>query len=271
MIKSTINILLGITLSFQLFGYSSLVDFHPNAMPTKTTPSPEIAEIIPTAGVDFYTDRTMWANGCPVSTALVLEDFSSSLVPDDNVCLNMEIPWSTTANSCFGEGDLSSGYSLTTEDGQGLILFTQGGPFSLTSNAVGPSDPEDRDLSINFSTPVNSVSFDLLSPEEDADFRVEVFGASGLLDIEGVSVAAGSSAFVGAIAAENITRIVIEDIESSGYAQLISNLSFDLCTAAPTTAEPIPTIGEWGIICLGLLIITFGLVAVKKTSILTAQ
>ena len=219
--------------------------------------------VIPAAGTDFFMDASTLSSACPVSTALTTETWSNTLVTPGNLGFCDLILSSQTNDACFAPGGIVEGVELTTNNLGGFVVLGTGA-FGVPSPGVGPVAFAD-DLVITFTQPVNSASFELIWPLGTGveDFSVEVFGASGSLGSTIITSNGVIPVFLGTLASENITSIVISDM-GGGFGELLTSLSFDLCEEAPEDVAPIPTMGEWGLMVLGIMLLIFGLVAVNQ-------
>jgi len=221
---------------------------------------------IPASGVDFFTGATLLADACPLSTALVMENFASSLVPPNSVLGCSFLPLSSTSNDgCYAPGDLEEGFELTSNDAGGdgpdMVIVTTGF-LGVPVDVVGANSFID-DVILNFAQPVNSFSFELINPIGTgiSDFIVEVFGASGSLGTLPVTSNGNTPVFIGGLASEPITSVELQDVTPSA-AGLIGNLTFDLCEEG--MVEIVPTMGEWGVICLSIGLLIFSVIAFKE-------
>jgi len=221
------------------------------------------ALVIPTSGVDFYTDAAMLSAACPTSTAFTTEMWASTIVAPNSVITCSDIISSTTNDACFTAGSVVPGFELTSDGAGGppidqVILTT--GFLGVTSDVVGPNTFADNAI-INFTVPTNLASFEFVTPfNVGEDFTVEVFGASGSLGTTTVTSDGLTPVFFGALASEDITSITMTSVNAD-IGELFSAISFDLCTES---AEAVPTMGEWGVICLSLGLLIFSVVAFKE-------
>lgn len=222
------------------------------------------AQVIPGDGIDFYTDAALWSGACPVSTSLTSESWSNTLLGPNSVLGCDLILNNLTNDGCFAPGGIVAGIELASIDFTGTVIATTGF-VGVPSNAVGPNNFVDNAV-INFTLPANSVAFEFITPlDVPTDFIVEFFGASGSLGVATVTSNGNTPVFFGAIASENITSIVFDD-QGMAAAELFTNISFDLCEEEPeeVVVAPIPTMGEWGLMVLGIMLLIFGLVAVNQ-------
>ena len=261
------NVIATLTLVLLYFASSAQTNWSEAAQMDNLTLNPgteraPVTSVIPEAGVDFFMDAATLSSACPVSTALTTETWSNTLTTPGNLGFCDLILSSQTNDACFAPGGIVEGIELTTNNFGGFVVLGTGA-FGAPSPAVGPLAFAD-DLVITFTQPVNSASFEFIWPlGPAADFSVEVFGASGSLGSAVVTSNGATPVFVGALASENITSIVISDM-GQVLGELLTSLSFDLCEEAAEDIAPIPTMGEWGLMVLGIMLLIFGLVAVNQ-------
>ncbi|WP_235296577.1 hypothetical protein [Portibacter marinus] len=215
--------------------------------------------VIPASGVDFYMDQVMFNDGCSISNAPVAEDFTSSRIGPNNIsdgCLGSISD--TSDDACYAPGDVQSGFTLTPTEDDYVVLGT--GSLGAPSYAAGPNTFTDNTI-FSFTSSVNAVSFELITPfAASAVFTVEVFGASGSLGSTNINSNGNTPVFLGMIASEDITQILVTNTTDTG--ELFTSLTFDSC--ADFT---VPTLGQWGAIILGLLLIIFSFSLAKSRNL----
>ena len=229
------------------------------------------ARPIPQAGVDFYVDKSAWEAACSASESLsltsVTEDFQNTLVPPNSVVTCGTILNDTTNDACYTPGSVVSGFTLDAFGGNLVVLGDEFFGPSIPA-MVGPNSFDDN-FNITFSVPVNAGCIEyregIMPP--GAIFDVELFGASGSLGLFGGTSNGIDAATVCFIASENVESITVLDFGAGG---LLSELTFGQCEEIEIV-DAIPTMGEWGLMCLGLLFKILGVVSVRqKVTVLEA-
>jgi hypothetical protein len=204
----------------------------------------------------YYTDRTAFQAANP---GLPLEDFESSpVLPGDlEYC---DEPINDVSNNCFIAGDLIPGFSLSTFEGIRagcsvdecpMVILGAGLIGGNTDIVVGPNYLNDTYL-ITFDPPVSAAGMDFFSTGET--FDIVITDGNGMTTMT-TAAASLTGTFWGVECPEMVASIQL--ISSIGVSELIDNLEFGV------NAPPIPTIGEWGIICLSILLMIGGLLAFR--------
>lgn len=185
---------------------------------------------------------------------LAFEDFEGG-IPPALVSVCTEPVNSASNDACYTPGDLVSGFNITSTDGSGVATVD---PSLLGAPSVV--------IGANFFPQSTVVSFSAADIEAVAmevtllgagNVTLTIAGNSGVLGTVPVTVTVGGSmSFIGLIAPEPITSIIIDG--DGGTAELIDNLYFG--TAGPPPV--IPSLNWYG---LALLMIT--LFAVVRTKV----
>jgi len=260
--KHTLFIALSV-LSFSIYGQKiSELDFS-SFVEARGIPTIPNLNVIPTSGVDFYMDATSFEGACTaeenLSVTLVDAGLQNTLVGPFGLGICSTQVSSTTNNECYTTGALEPGFTLSATVGDLLVIGS--GLFNPVDPAfIGP-DLFESDMRIDFQQATNLGCFDfaeLLLPVGNA-VTVEIFGASGSLGVLNTIDNGLNPITICFAASENITSITISDVGSAG---LLSSLSFGLCESTEVTV--IPTMGEWGLMSLGLLLLIIGIVEVKQ-------
>ena len=243
--------LLASLMTLSLAGQKSYSELSSNGSPADGS-TPLAPQVIPATGADFYTDSGLWSGACTFST-LTEEDMSNALVADFGIETCGTLINNASNDACFATGGFAAGVDVTTDVNNVLVVLGTGF-FGAPSPALGANSFSEN-LVLTFTTPVNAVSFEVLDLATTNDVEVEAFGASGSLGTFTVPAPGGTEAFVGIIGSEDITSVVL----TSPGGELITSLSFGSCSV-----EIVPTMGEWALISLGLILMIFGVVAVRQ-------
>lgn len=221
--------------------------------------------VIQTTGVDFYLDVSSFESACSpddnLSLTIVDAGLQNTLVGPFGLAICEDEVSSTTNNSCYASNALAQGFTLSSTIGPLLIIGS--GLFNPIDPAfIGPDD-FGSDMIISFQTPTNVGCFEFaqLALPVGNPVIVEVFGSSGSLGVLNSIDNGLTPTTICFVASENITSISISD---GGLAGLLSSLSFGLCESIAPAISAIPTLGEWGLMSLGLLFIIVGVVSIKR-------
>lgn len=160
----------------------------------------------------IFETRTEFTDRCPVDS-LTFEDFANGPT-SFTAC---DGPVSAAGDDCFPEGEIQSGFEVTTsESGASQMLFFPAGSFGVNNNAVG-ADAFLVNTIINFTdstTAVNAVAFDLHSALGDgAPILVRVFGEQGMIDSLIVDAPQDAPVFLGMVSPEPIVSIELENLD----------------------------------------------------------
>ncbi len=208
--------------------------------------------------LQFFDDEGLFNNTCD---NLAVEGFENTNVPPNDV-ESCPGPFNSfTNNICYSPGALIPGFSLSgsTDPGNPILVLTP--PFSgLTNVAVGASVGTDKTV-ITFTEVVNTFGMVIVSSDVNSTVEVQVFGGGAgniFLGSTTVNVTPVNGTFLGVLSVGGpITRI---ELGESGQPQLelLYELSFGTCGSA----RPIPTLSEWGLIAVALVLGIIGLLAI---------
>lgn len=223
---------------------------------------PNTANINIMEPIDFYDTRSALNDAC--GETFPIEDFA-----DSGLIMNSFVTCASPVNSsnanCFPMGVLIPGFSVSEEGGKtNMIFMAAAGVFGLPSDAIG-SNSINESTNISFDSPVTSVAFDLYTTSgATSDIQVDLLdavgGVIGTNTFPGVSTTA---TFVGFISDNPIRGVKIKS-QTFGKHEFINNLSFGTCT---NVASDIPTMGQWSIFILGLILTSLALVFIRIQSL----
>ena len=210
------------------------------------------------AGVTTYTDPAVFS---ATTSGVTLEDFSGTIVAANTVlgCTPGSLD-STTNNTCFATGGVAPGFTLSADNDPAEDLAVATPPqFGLASVSVAPNTLTD-DTRLDFTLPNSAVSFELVSPLSDEAYVIEAYDDTGASLGTTTVNATGVPAFFGVTSPLGISRIVIRSVIGTG-GELISNLQF-----GAYVPKAVPTINEFGIFSLILILMMTGLLLKRKES-----
>ncbi len=209
--------------------------------------------------IDFFTDfgalqqvcsNLMLVDGGMENTLVAAMGFAECSDPTLN---------SMTDNNCYAPGGLTDGFTISSQLGELIIrgddFFGLNLPPSIATRFF--SD----DLIVSFQEPVNTVCLNLVDVFFNAGtpLQIDVSGANGLLGQSNTTLDGTTPITVCMTADENIESISINDMDTNVY---LSGISFGNC--ASEELNIIPTLQEWGMICLCLLFLIIGATCIKS-------
>lgn len=225
---------------------------------------------IPATGADFYTDVTAFEGACSSAESLSLttvsEDFQSTLIGVGGIGFCGATLNDVTDDACYSPGSVESGFELSVVSGGDLVVLGEDFLGAPHPAFVGPVSFAD-DMLLSFSNPINVGCIEYVEGVNPPGlpFQVELFGASGSLGVfDGVTNGI-TPVTICFIASEDVSSATIVD---DGAGGLLSGLTFGTCEpipVEPTTA--IPTMGEWGLMSLGLIFMILGVISVRQREI----
>ncbi|MEN8209906.1 MAG: hypothetical protein ABFR50_11720 [Candidatus Fermentibacteria bacterium] len=182
-----------------------------------------------TDALDYYTDLSVFEAANP---GLTPEDYSSTLVPPNNVASDTGPLDYYTDNSLFALNTIVDGISLDEQAGGDVVVLTP--PFAgVTSVSVGPNTFDD-DAVYDFTLPTRAFGGFIVMPNGGALVNIEVFGALGSLGTTSATGATGAGTFWGVSCYdEDIVRI--EFSCPGGEGELFADVQFGLPTALDRT------------------------------------
>jgi len=199
----------------------------------------------------------------PATSMTLFEDFSNNLIGDNSVSNCAPVFDCNTDDVCFAPNGIQCGFTITNiQDGSPInelgLLTT--GQFGSALNFVGPFWFSD-DFVLTLDAPSPDVSFDFASffGDElvDLDISDEFGNPIGIIQVTTTTLDMPTAITISAVGG-NIGEITFRDFDLN-VGMVISDLSF----CVPPT---VPTLGEWAIICLGLMMLIFGVVYISASS-----
>lgn len=263
-----------------------------NGPTTLQDDSQETADLLTSTYIDLTSASNCLVGACdmPTDPLPVYElDFTNGELDCDaqEICydITIEAPVDFDLGSynlrIFYDGDildlidaspnLSPGSLLGTSYSIGVIDDMQGGDMSANGSLPFDDNLDVIDVGVNFITGSTSITatstptiilhdlcFDIVDPALIDDPAVCIHAVwvtnateENYLDAETtVNVAGGIG--------------ITTDIDNSIYNDL--DPTGDQCLIGACTDPAIPTMGEWGLICLALILLIFGIVAIKETN-----
>ena len=247
--KSSIIALMLMTLSATAFSQSSFSEVSPNHQPTPVsrvqTPQTNLA------GLTFYTDQSIFQAAAPGAT---LEDFASTLIAPNNICVGFAPLNSANPGVCFGATDLNPGFTLNMSTTNDDYAYLTTGFLGTPKDVIGPNTFTD-DLYLYF-TDATAVGFFLHGDLVGAvAVDIEIYSGMSLL---GTSSAVGTAngLFWGVASDTPITEIRIIG-QNGNDAELISDLQYG-------AFESVPTLGTSSLIGFMTLILVVGVFYIRK-------
>ena len=195
----------------------------------------------------------------------VFEDFTNNLIGPANVagCGN-DVLDCTTTDICYAAGGVECGFTVTGLDGGGggeLVLLTTGF-LGAAIDFVGPNFFVDN-FDVAFDEPTNRFAMDLASAFGGDDVLLNVYDDGGALVLAGVltlpSVATPGQLEVFTSGPAFLSRAEFIDVTPAASA-LMGGLTW--CRPLPPT---VPTMGEWAIISLAIMLVIVGVVSMRQT------
>jgi len=172
-------------------------------------------------GVTIFTDRPTFDAAAP---GLTLEDFEASLVGDGGVVSCTGPVDSTTNNECFAPGGIEPGISFGAV-GLGDIAVVGDGFLGASTKQLGPNFfADDLDIMLSVVGGANAIGMDIFAIIGSGDLDIDVFGAGGLLGSMTLTFLEGDTQFIGFIANEAITQVLLDGPDD--LADLIDNVAF---------------------------------------------
>ncbi len=218
--------------------------------------------VIASGAVNFYMDEARFISSCAESGMVTEEDFISTSFTNLGHAGCPGSINSATDNLCFNPGDVQEGISIRSsgESADEFILITQG-DFNIPSNGVGPNYFTDNTV-IEFSVPVNSIGIEFIAPLHlDSVYTFSAYSSSmTLLGSADFSSNGITPVFVGVLSNELISQITITSPGRAG--EIITNITYGQCAQLAS----VPTLGQWGLLSLGIVIMIFGVSISKQYS-----
>lgn len=208
-------------------------------------------------GVAFFDDQAAFNNTC---AGLAVEDFEDTLVPPNSTFACTSPFNNSTSNDCYVQGALIPGFSLIAPNPSNpatAMVVSTPTVFGFTNVAAGANFFAD-DTVITFTDSVNAAGMVIVSLFGNVPVEVQVFNeANGLIGSAIVNLTGDvNGTFVGVLAQDSIARIVLE----SPLDEQLYELSFGACGVT----RPIPTISEWGMAAVAVLLFAAGIYYIRR-------
>ncbi|GAB4183754.1 MAG: hypothetical protein Tsb002_06160 [Wenzhouxiangellaceae bacterium] len=203
-------------------------------------------------GVTPFTDQAAFL----AATNVVTETFNNGATAAGAVNTCTEPVSSASNDVCFAPGDLAAGFSMTSDNGGGIVVL---GSTFLGANQTTPVAGANTFTDITeiaFSPAITAIGVDtLIGAPGPGDVTLTAFDGGGatLGNITITTTAVDTAVFAGLTSGTPIASITLEGIGGGG--ELIDNLYFGTTgTALPEPAE-VPTLSNaalWALIALML-------------------
>lgn len=196
------------------------------------------------ATVTSFTDVTAFLN----ATNSVTETFDNGLAAPGAVAGCTEPLNSASSDACFNPGDVLDGFSMTSDNANGLVAIGAGfiGP-AQTSTIAGAGTFADI-TQIAFTPEVTAVGADVLvGAPAPGDFTITAFDSGGVAlgNVTVTTTAVDEILFAGLTSDTPIASITVEGVGGSG--ELLDNLYFGSnAPPPPPVATAVPTMGSVG-------------------------
>jgi len=188
--------------------------------------------ILPTSGTDdltYYTDESTFDTANP---GLITEDFSSTLIPPNNVGSDIGSLDYNCNNSLFALNTIVDGISLWEPFNNEMAVITVG-YMGCTNVTVGPNLYTDNGI-ISFTVPTTAFGTFIVMLGGADVVNIEVFGASGSLGTTSHTADTGEGSFWGVFCnSEEITYITFNDPNDVG--EFFAQVRFGLPTSLSRT------------------------------------
>jgi len=214
-------------------------------------------------GVSYFTSRSDFDASCDV--LLATEDFTGSGLAPSRV-FGCASPVNSVNANCFPAGVLMPGFNISGDGNfnkTGDVLIATAGFFGLPQDAIGGNEITEP-FNIAFDAPVTSVAFNLFSVLGISDILLETLDDNGnTIDSKTLMNASLTATFVGLTSSTPIRGIRLKSQDNK--LEFINNLSFGSC--GNTTSSDIPTMSQWSMFILGLILTSLAVVRIREYSI----
>lgn len=217
--------------------------------------------IMPT--ITFYESRADLDAAC--GATFPIEDFAGLA---DNAFMTCGSPVNSTNSNCLPAGSLNAGFNILGDGDfghSGDVYLSGTGNFGLPNPAIGGNSGNEP-TNITFDSPVTSVGFDAYAVPVISSIQLDLLDASGVvIETRTISQVPGSGKFVGITSSTPFSAVRLKS-QAKGTFEFISNLSFGTCT---NVASNIPTMGQWALFILGMILTSLALVYIRVQSLKT--
>lgn len=238
--KTTLLSILCVIASSAAVAQNNYADWANNGRPNfnlngDTAPADNFGTVTP------FTDQAAFL----AATSVATETFNNGATGAGAINTCTEPVNSASNDVCFMPGDLLAGFSMTTDNGGGVVALGTGFLGAGQTSTVAGANTFTDITQIAFSPAVTAVGMDLLvGAPAPGDVTVTIFDATGapLGNITVTTTAVDATMFAGLTSPTPIASVTIEGIGGSG--ELMDNLYFG--TAGSTLPEPanVPTLSN---------------------------
>lgn len=215
----------------------------------------------------FFSDPLTFNESC---TDLAIEDFEDTNVDPDSTLACPGAFNSLTNNSCYSQGALVPGFSMTAVSDD-LIVITPAS-FNVTNTAAGPNSLTDN-TQITFDPPETGAGLFIVTPLSSGVLTAEVYGpGDALLGSADLTMEANNiGVFFGVNTEDTIARIVLNN-NGQNIGELLYELQYGDCGTSlgePNITSTVPTLSEWGMIAMAGVLGVVGFMIMRRRKVAT--
>jgi hypothetical protein len=181
--------------------------------------------------VTVFASLEEFLDNCADSEFLTFEDFAGNQAETSIGLAGCDVSLlnSLDGGSCFPAGEIQENVDFTN-DQNGQMLYVDGTTFGQVNPGVG-ADILQHATVINFTseTAVTSVAFNLSAPLVEGPTEISILGENGIIDTISIGFLAQAFTFIGFIADEPVTSIIMENTQGSGGLEVVSQFYFGSC------------------------------------------